>query len=80
MFHELTNGSHRIGTYGSLSREDLVEIIYKIYGSLSRDYLIETIYEIVVTIMHLQLEYILFLPLYFLLYIKKIEKLSFSIA
>ena len=47
------------------SREDLIEIIHKIYGSLSRDYLIETIYETVVTIMHLQLGYILFLSLFF---------------
>ena len=30
--------------------------------------------------MHLQLEYILFLPLFFLLYTKKIEKLSFSMS
>ena len=30
--------------------------------------------------MHLQLEYILFLSLFFLLYTKKIEKLSFSMS
>ena len=36
--------------------------------------------HIVVTIMHLQLEYVLFLSLFFLLYTKRIENLSFSMS
>ena len=46
------------------------QIIYKIYDSQSRDDLIETIYKIVVTIVHLQLEYILFLSLFFIIHQK----------
>ena len=31
---ELTNGGHFIGTYGSLSREGLIEIIYQIFVTI----------------------------------------------
>ena len=56
-----------------------MEIIYKIYGSLSRDDLIETIYQIVVTIMHLQLEYISFLSLFLIIHQKDWKIVIFDV-